>query len=381
VIERALRPLMARRSVKELSQLRIIDPACGSGNFLVAALRALGEAGLPAAAAQRCLVGIDVDPVAIECASARLPNAELHLGDGLTASGPADVVLTNPPFLSPLKGHRQRGHGYADASAVFFAHWVEQLRPGGRLGIVLPLSVLSASNAANLRQRVLASGRLDSLTAQTTQVFDASVHTVIAVVSAEGPDPTGLVDQPTWSHLVASQFGIEAPAGPTPTDRLGDIAMATADFRDQYYGLIGAVSDDASGPPLITSGAIGDNGLRWGTRPTRFGGRRYERPRVDLDRVSPALQQWAVRRLVPKVLVATQTARLRAVTDHTGVWLPSVPVITVEPHDPADLDRVQRAITDQRATQWALVHHLGAALSPRAVKLSAKQLMELPLYD
>jgi hypothetical protein len=40
----------------------------------------------------------------------------------------------------------------------------------------------------------------------------------------------------------------------SPTGTIGDIATITADFRQHYYGLVGAGSDGADGPPLITSG-------------------------------------------------------------------------------------------------------------------------------
>ena len=51
--------------------------------------------------------------------------------------------------------------------------------------------------------------------------------------------------------------------------------LLTADFRNQYYGLVGAVSDSAVGPPLITSGLIEPNECWWGRRPVRFAKRGF----------------------------------------------------------------------------------------------------------
>jgi hypothetical protein len=65
-------------------------------------------------------------------------------------------------------------------------------------------------------------------------------------------------------------------AGPV----LGDLAPFAVDFRDQYYGLVGAVSDDADGPPLVTSGLIEPGRCLWGERPVRFAKQRYTAPRV-----------------------------------------------------------------------------------------------------
>ncbi|MGE3328442.1 MAG: hypothetical protein AB7N61_23865, partial [Acidimicrobiia bacterium] len=161
-------------------------------------------------------------------------------------------------------------------------------------------------------------------------------------------------------------------------------AHATADFRDQFYGLVGSVSDTADGPPLITSGLIGVGTHRWGERTVKFARTHYSAPRVDMGRLSPSMQQWAERRLVPKVLVATQAKRLHAVADHDGAWLPSVPVITVTPNDPDDaglLDRIEAALLHPRATEWARATYVGAGLNPTAIKLSARQLLQMPLFD
>ena len=113
---------------------------------------------------------------------------------------------------------------------------------------------------------------------------------------------------------------------------LGDIATFRADFRDQYYGLVGAVGDDVDGPPLVTSGLIDPGVCHWGSRPVRFAHHRYDAPRVDLARLSPEMLRWATQRLVPKILVANQTRVIEAVVDREGAWLPGVAVPLVKEH-------------------------------------------------
>src|SRR5207253_8173936 len=46
----------------------------------------------------------------------------------------------------------------------------------------------------------------------------------------------------------------------------GDVAAFGANFRDEYYGMVGAVRDDADGPPLVTSGLIDPGACAWGHR-------------------------------------------------------------------------------------------------------------------
>jgi hypothetical protein len=180
-----------------------------------------------------------------------------------------------------------------------------------------------------------------------------------------------------WSTLVADLVGV--PAVEVSTRRvLGDIAAATADFRDQYYGLIGAVSDDGDGPPLVTSGLIDMGASAWGARPARFAKTAYRAPRVALDRLTPELRDWATRRLVPKVLVATQTPVIEAVVDATGAWLPSVPVITVTGADPWSVAAV---LSSPVASAWLAARTLGTGLSPSVLRPTARLLMSLPVPD
>ena len=153
-----------------------------------------------------------------------------------------------------------------------------------------------------------------------------------------------------WAGLIADTVtGSPDRDGPV----LGDIADFTADFRDQYYGLVGAVSDSADGPPLITSGLIEPNECWWGRRSVRFAKQKYAAPRVDVTALSPALQRWALQRLVPKILIANQTRRIEAVIDPNGEWLPSVPVITCTTDR---LDDVAEILHSDPATDFVRYH-------------------------
>lgn len=362
--------------------LQITDPACGDGNFLIAARDRLVAAGLDAQTAESQLSGADVDPIAVEAAKSRLGSAEIVVADGLSwsPSRGCDVVLTNPPFLSQMRrrtardAKSHRGSRYADTAALFLDRWASMVTTA--IGAVMPLSFLAAHDSSKIRDRLsclgkVVLGRVDPL------AFDAAVHTVlVALTIGEADDLSGA---PTWSPRIAPQFGFEVPAI-TPTSlRLGDIAHATADFRDQYYGLIEAVNDEGFGVPLITTGLITASGCQWGNRSVRFAKQTWARPSIDLDRLDSPMRKWAARRLVPKVLVATQTAGLRAIIDEEGRWLPSVPVITVMPKSGTSLATIQASITSPLASAWAHANYLGTALSPTAIKLSASQLLEIPV--
>jgi hypothetical protein len=224
------------------------------------------------------------------------------------------------------------------------------------------------------------------------RLFDADV-TVCALVFERRANGSASPARP-WNRVVTEALGVPALPPLASAGTLEHRARLTANFRDQYYGLVGAVVDEASadhvveagdgsgpaplGPPLVTSGLIDPARCAWGERPIRFAGRRYDRPRVLMAALSPSLARWATALLVPKVLIANQTAVIEAVADVTGAWLPAVPVLTARPADPGQVEAVAAVLTSPVAASWAWHRAAGTGLSPRTVRLGPRWLGELP---
>ena len=74
------------------------------------------------------------------------------------------------------------------------------------------------------------------------------------------------------------------------TGTLGDRVRLTANFRDQYYGLVPAVAEGGDGPALVTSGLVDPGRCHWGGRPVTFAKRRFHRPTVDLRRLTAPMR-------------------------------------------------------------------------------------------
>ncbi len=397
VLAEALVPLLRPRR-----PVRVLDPACGTGAFLVPAVRRIAEVtGLSTADAVACVHGVDLDPVAVELArfllwleaptiSRSVLEAVVVEGDGLALAPDAsyDVVVGNPPFLNQLRtlttrAVRMDGVGpYTDTSAVFLLRSAGLVRDGGRVGLVQPLSVLAARDAAPVRAALDRDGSLISLWASDRPVFDGTPVLTCAPVWERGRPGSG----EEWSAIAAPSFGIPPVTLPTEHGVLGDLGPCTADFRDQYYGLVPFVREAGRDGPepgerrLITTGLIEPAESTWGHTPTRFAKQRYDAPVVDLDalRAEGSLAAWVDARLVPKVLVATQGAVLEAVVDADGSWLPSVPTLVCTP-PPDRLWHVLAVLLAPPVVAFAAARYLGTGLSARSVKLSAKQLAALPL--
>ncbi|MEN0061830.1 MAG: TaqI-like C-terminal specificity domain-containing protein [Myxococcota bacterium] len=134
---------------------RALDPACGSGAFLVA----LTEAGVAD------VTGTDLDEVVLEVARVACPQAHLDVADALEPGPPADVVCGNPPFIRTERQDRNLRRrlrerlpwlrGRFDLVVPFAAIASERVASGGALGLVLPYSCFVQPYATPLRRRWL----------------------------------------------------------------------------------------------------------------------------------------------------------------------------------------------------------------------------------
>ena len=163
-----------REFLERLAEFRVLDPACGSGNFLYLALHALKDLehrvrveaqtlGLQPpfpAVGPANVKGIELNPYAAELARVSVwigeiqwmrrhgfredrdpilkPLDTIECRDAvLTADGQepewpqADVVIGNPPFLGNRRMRRELGDADADALPAVYADWV-----GGRPDLV-----------------------------------------------------------------------------------------------------------------------------------------------------------------------------------------------------------------------------------------------------
>jgi Eco57I restriction-modification methylase len=131
LVRRTLAPLVADRHPEEILRVRVVDPAMGSGAFLVAACRYLADAyeaslvadgsvtpadlgpseraGFRRAVAQRCLYGVDRNPTAVQLARLSLwlctlaadrpltfLDHRLRAGNSIVGAGPEDLARQAP---------------------------------------------------------------------------------------------------------------------------------------------------------------------------------------------------------------------------------------------------------------------------------------------
>ena len=376
-------PLDSRKTI------RIIDPACGTGRLLVAAAQVAESRGLSVT-----LHGIELEPSLAQVASALLPSADIRCGDALGELDDTeryDVVLMNPPYRGRLRGGdpaattrsdrlKQRFGDllgpYADPSTGFLLLGANLLRPGGRMGAIVPVSIASARDAAGARAHLASA--FQTLACWSEPVpFAAQVHTASLVLKKRLADVQEACD---WSSRLACASGVPTVALPSNhVKTISDIASATADFRDEYYALKGHLvecADHDDAVALLTCGLVDPCRQLHGQRTARVHGQVWVAPGV---RPSADLERLLKDRLVPKVVVATQTGIIESVADPDGCFLPCVPLVRVLPNAADDVWRLAATLLAPQCSALAMHRHFGAGRAPSTLRLRAADIGAMPL--
>ena len=145
----------------------VLDPACGTAGFLISAYKHILEKHQdpPLTPDQKKrltqnFVGYDISPDMVRLSRVNMylhqfPNPTIHEYDTLTTEDRwddnFDVILANPPFMTPKGGIRPhtRFAVRANRSEVLFVDYIaEHLNPGGRAGIIVPEGIIFQSSNA-----------------------------------------------------------------------------------------------------------------------------------------------------------------------------------------------------------------------------------------
>lgn len=149
----------------------ILDPACGTAGFLISAYKHILKTNKekPLTPDEKLklmnnLAGYDISPDMVKLALVNMylhgfPEPKIHEYDSLTSEKrwdeTFDVILANPPFMTPKGGinpHKRFAVRSSRAEVLFVDYIIEHLNINGRAGIVVPEGVLGNSNASYFKQ-------------------------------------------------------------------------------------------------------------------------------------------------------------------------------------------------------------------------------------
>lgn len=159
---------------------KVLDPACGTGGFLVSAYKQILEQHdgkndpdkkeKPLTPDQRKSLmnnfeGYDVDPGMVRIAQVNMylhqfKNPKIVQYDSLSMEerwgDKFDVILANPPFMSPRGGvqpHNKFSVQSSRSEVLFVDYIMNHLRPKGRAGIIVPEGIIFQSGGAHKQLR------------------------------------------------------------------------------------------------------------------------------------------------------------------------------------------------------------------------------------
>ena len=286
-------------------QYVVLDPACGSGNFLYVAYRELRRieadlrrrmrdmrrsAGLREQAELALyfpltnVKGIEIDPFAVQLARVtlwmghKLAVDELDLeervlplvdlsgirrGDALKLEWPrADAIIGNPPYHGTkfLRGQlgddyvewlkREFGIGVKDYAVYWFRKADDHLGPGGRAGLVATNSIREGRNREAALEHVIANGGVIT-TAVSTQEWPGEANVHVSIVNwIKQPDVA--VSRFTLDGIEVS--GIASTLRPGVDTGLG--SRLDANGGRQFFGVVpggeGFVLSNVEAAKLLT---------------------------------------------------------------------------------------------------------------------------------
>jgi len=266
IVGHTLRPLL--KCPDDVRHIRILDPACGSGLFLLKAYEILADCWQRANGGfgprdakhilENCLFGIDIDERAVLATKKYLlqkasfsesdmaiVDKNIVIGDALSIAHPAtlipihnqdsdkrsldrifskhsfDYIIGNPPYVriqnTPLEKRGCYTFSYTtaagrfDISTLFIELSEYLLKENGRFGFIVSNKILSTAGAKKLRSFLLERFGIEEIVdLADTKLFAAAVLPMILIASRSGKNGNRI----TYSSVTESH-NVTASAAPT----------------------------------------------------------------------------------------------------------------------------------------------------------------------
>ena len=237
IVKEALKPVLDNcRSVADLKKIKVLDPACGSGSFLIRALEAIAEKykefGVDGSVKRQIILenlyGVDLDMQAVEIARLnlsinsldskdKLPSLDKNIknGNSLTINwqeefpeifkqGGFDVIIGNPPYIKEFVNKEAFDglhdspyyQGKMDLWTMFACISVDLLKEKGIMGFIAPNNWVTNAGASIMRNKILTDGELKTfIDFGDYKVFEqAGIQTMIYIFEKEKPSKKYKID-------------------------------------------------------------------------------------------------------------------------------------------------------------------------------------------
>ena len=224
----------------------VLDPACGTAGFLISSYKHIlrantdteGRSTLTPSDKGRLaqnFKGYDISPDMVRLSLVNLylhGFADPHIDeyDTLTSQDRwneyADVILANPPFMSPkggIKPHKRFSVQSKRSEVLFVDYMAEHLTPSGRAGIIVPEGIIFQSQTAYKKLRkMLVEGYLVAVVSLPAGVFNpySGVKTSILILDKSLAKKTDTI---AFFKVESDGFGLGAQRRPIDKNDLPQV--------------------------------------------------------------------------------------------------------------------------------------------------------------
>ncbi len=283
----------------------VLDPACGTAGFLISSYKHIlrantdqdGHSTLTPDERGRLAAnfkGYDISPDMVRLSLVNLylhgfSDPHIHEYDTLTSQERwheyADVILANPPFMSPkggIKPHNRFSVQSKRSEVLFVDYMAEHLTPAGRAGIIVPEGIIFQSQTAYTQLRkLLVEQYLVAVVSLPAGVFNpySGVKTSILILDKGLAKQAGGI---AFFKVEHDGFGLGAQRRPIDND---DLPQARAeigeylrrlraresleDFQPALGLVVGKEKIAANGDYNLSGERYRENGARTSTYPLR----------------------------------------------------------------------------------------------------------------
>jgi type I restriction enzyme M protein len=260
----------------------VLDPACGTAGFLISAykhiVKSSQESGKPLNAQDKQklyenFTGYDISPDMVRLSLVNLylhgfVKPQIHEYDSLASEERwneyADVILANPPFMSPKGGimpHKKFSVQSNRSEVLFVDYMAEHLTPNGRAAIIVPEGIIFQSAGAykQLRKYLIENNFLWAVVSLPAGAFNpySGVKTSILLLDRSLAKKT---DKVLFVKVENDGFDLGAQRRKIDKDDLPKTLKVLKSFRASILdGKTESFTPEADSALLVSISKLGEN--------------------------------------------------------------------------------------------------------------------------
>ena len=273
----------------------MLDPACGTAGFLISTYKHIladntddeGNSTLTPDESGRLaqnFKGYDISPDMVRLSLVNMylhgfVAPQIHEYDTLTSDERwneyADVILANPPFMSPKGGirpHNRFSVKSKRSEVLFVDYMAEHLSPTGRAGIIVPEGIIFQSQKAHIALRkMLVEEYLVAVVSLPAGVFNpySGVKTSILILDKALARHT---DRIAFFKVEADGYDLGAQRNPIDRNDLPQVKVKLS----EYVGLLRAGEAEAVGEFTTEAGLVVEKDRVVASGDYNLSGERYQ---------------------------------------------------------------------------------------------------------